>query len=98
VYVTERTGAVPTFGPAPPLLDPDVARVQNDAQTRIERVLCACDLLAREGTDSELLEGYEDASRSELWSASLDSQTVAGDRFIEEVLRLVDPEGTPAPE
>ncbi len=36
VYVTERPGAAPTFRRAPPLTDLDVARVQAEAQARIE--------------------------------------------------------------
>ena len=77
LYVTERQCAAPTFHPAPPLTDLDVARVQADAQTRIERVLRACGLVARDGADPEPLERYEDSALPGLWSASLLSQTVA---------------------
>ncbi|MCA9632821.1 MAG: transposase, partial [Myxococcales bacterium] len=96
VYVTERPGAVPTFHPAPPLTDLDVARVQADAQARIERVLRARGLLARDGADPELLEGYEDSALPGLWSASLLSQTVAGDNSTKKVPRLVEREGASA--
>ena len=93
VYVTERPGAIPTFHPAPPLTDLDVARVQADAQARIERVLRACGLLARDGADPEPLEGYEDSALPGLWSASLLSQAVAvsGCSELQKVPRLVDP-------
>jgi hypothetical protein len=81
---------VPTFHPAPPLTDLDVARVQADAQARIERVLYARGLLVRDGADPEPLEGYEDSALPELWSASLLSQTVAGDTALQKVPRLID--------
>ncbi len=96
VYVTQRPGAVPTFRPAPPLTDLDVARVQADAKARIERVLCARSLLARDGMDLEPLDGYEGSALPELWSASLCSQTVAGEHCTKKVTRLVEPQGTSA--
>jgi len=70
--------------------------VQADAQARIERVLRACGLLARDGTDPAPLEGYEDSALPGLWSASLLSQTVAGDSAHQKVPRIVDPGGASA--
>jgi hypothetical protein len=96
VYITGRPGAVPTFHPAPLLNDLDVARVQADAQARIERVLRARGLFARDGADPEQLEWYEDSALPEPWSASLFSQTVAGDSVLQKVPRLVEPEGASA--
>ncbi len=96
VYVTERPGAVPTFRPATPMSDLDVARVQADACARIERVLRVRGMLAPDCTDAEPLEGYDGSALPELWSASLLSQTVAGDSVRQKVPRLVEAEGASA--
>jgi hypothetical protein len=46
--------------------------------------------------DPEPLGAYEDSALPELWSASLLSQTVAGDSVLQKVPRLVEPMGASA--
>ncbi len=96
MYFTLRRGAAPTFHPVPPLTDLDVAQVQAEARARTERVLYARGLLAGDGAAPEPVEGYEGSALQAHWSASLSTQTVAGDRVLQKVPRLAEPEGASA--
>jgi hypothetical protein len=58
------------FHPSPPLTDLEVARVQADAQRRIERLLRARGLLAAESVDPEPLVGHEGSAMPYLLSAT----------------------------
>jgi len=73
----------------------EVARVQVDARSRIERVLRARGLFSEPGEEPPPLEGAEDSAMPLLWSASLLSRTAAGTG--DKVPRLVDPSLASAP-